>query len=102
MVMVTANAIHPMPLQSSQLTPLAQAGEQSGGPLQGHRQSGLDARYSWGIVKGPHGQELRYEAEHTELGARACLAPLYDSGQASLLTSFAAFPVKGQVGRELC
>lgn len=30
MVMVTANAIHPMPLQSSQLTPLAQAGEQSG------------------------------------------------------------------------
>lgn len=29
MVMVTANAIHPTPPQSSQLTPLAQAGEQT-------------------------------------------------------------------------
>lgn len=29
-LMVIANAIHPMPVQSSQLTPLAQAGEQSG------------------------------------------------------------------------
>lgn len=47
MVMVTANAIHPMPLQSSQLTPLAQAGEQSGSTVAGHRQGGrLDASYS--------------------------------------------------------